>query len=238
MRWVIRLWIAISNSFVVAVNADPVESPSPPRLGGGRDALRWPRRGAHRGAVQGPRWLVASPPTYGSDPSVSVNGDVTVPDGGSRDKAIPTSLQPHHGRTGSSVGGDRGWPEFEVDDFDVVAHNSSRSCPVGRTAWRLLQGVYEHRANLTFWLRFACEERLRRTTGADGAHRGRTWMRPVARVMTAASWLLSESSNQHGMRSGWRVLPWPPLQAVAVIAVVTLRRSWSDQLQPRCSRHV
>ena len=93
-------------------------------------------------------------------------------------------------------------------------NNSSRSCPVGRTTWRLLQGVYEHRADLTFWLRFACEERLRRTTGADGAHRGRTWMRPVARVMTAASWLLSESSNQHGMRSGWRVLPWPPLQAV------------------------
>ena len=86
---------------------------------------------------------------------------------------------------------------------------------------------------------FGCGLRVRsgwRTTGADGAPRGRTWMRPVARVMTAASWLLSESSNQHGMRSGWRVLPWPPPKPSAVIAVVTLRRSWSDQraaaLQP------
>lgn len=71
------------------------------------------------------------PPTYGSDPSVSVNGDVTVPDGGRRDKAIPTSLQPHHGRAGSSVGGDRGWPEFEMDAFDVVAQQLIPLVPGG-----------------------------------------------------------------------------------------------------------
>ena len=103
---------------------------------------------------------------------------------------------------------------------------------------RRCQSQARHRTTLTQSLRLACQERLRGTTGADGAHRRRSMDATESTGQNSSLVVAQRVSEPAQDASRWVGASLASSsKPSAAIAAVTLRRSWSDQLQLHCSRH-